>query len=72
MHIINTVSFITIAWGITKGNNPFLYAESLKAYLLRGAKRDIPGIVFPDPSWGYGKLCAKGAIDNARLRKSIL
>ena len=70
-HVTGTVALM-MEWGIVKGNNPFLYAESLKAYLLRGAKRDIPEIVFPDPSWGYGKLCAKVAIDNARLRKPIL
>lgn len=69
-HVTGTAALM-MEWGITKGNNPFLYGESLKAYLLRGANRDMFGIEFPDPSWGYGKLCAKNAIDNARLRRPI-
>ena len=69
-HVTGTAALM-MEWGIVKGNNPFLYAESLKAYLLRGAIRNIPEIEFPDPSWGYGKLCAKGAIDIARLRRPI-
>lgn len=62
---------LMMEWGIVQGNSPFLYAESLKAYLLRGARRDIVGVMFPDPLWGYGKLCVKGALDSARLRRII-
>ena len=69
-HVTGTAALM-MEWGVVKGNNPFLYGESLKAYLLRGATRDIKEIEFPNPSWGYGKLCAKAAIDNARLRKVI-
>ena len=64
-HVTGAVALM-MEWGIVKGNNPFLYAESLRAYLLRGAKRDIVGVIFPDPLWGYGKLCVKGALDRAR------
>ena len=70
-HVTGTAALL-MQWGIVRGNNPFLYGESLKAYLLRGAIRDIVGVEFPSPLWGYGKLCAKGAIDNARLTGSIL
>ncbi|NLI89002.1 MAG: S8 family peptidase [Epulopiscium sp.] len=70
-HVTGTAALL-MEWGIVNGNNPFLYGESLKAYLLRGARRDIEGVVFPNPIWGYGKLCAKDAIDNARLRRVIL
>lgn len=57
---------LMMEWGIVKGNNPFLYAESLKTYLLRGTRKDIPQILFPDPLWGYGKLCISNALDKAR------
>lgn len=70
-HVTGTAALM-MEWGITKKNNPFLYAESLKAYLLRGARRDIVEMVFPNPLWGYGKLCAKEALDNARLRKVVI
>ena len=53
-------------WGIVQNNNPFLYGESIRTYLLRGANRNVPGVIFPDPSWGYGKLCLKNSLDMAR------
>lgn len=49
-------------WGIIKGNDPFLYGEKLKAYLIRGA-RPLPGIeVYPNPMVGYGALCVRGSL----------
>lgn len=69
-HVTGAAALL-MEWGIVKGNNPFLYAESLKAYLLRGTIKDIVGVAVPDPFWGYGKLCVKGAVDNARMRQVI-
>ena len=34
-----------------------LYGERLKAFLLKGASRDVRGVTYPDRDWGYGKLC---------------
>lgn len=61
---------LLMEWGIVRGNNLFLYGENLKTYLLRGARRDIPGVSFPSPSWGYGKLCVKESVD--LLRRQLL
>lgn len=45
--------------GIIRGNDPYLYGEKIKAYLISGA-RQLPGIsVYPDNKVGYGALCLK-------------
>lgn len=48
-------------WGIKKGNDPFLYGEKIKAYLIRGA-RQLPALSsYPNPITGYGALCLKNS-----------
>lgn len=56
-------------WGIVKGNDAYLYGEKLKAYLIRGARRDITlagnaegKAVWPNPRLGWGTLCAASAL----------
>ena len=47
-------------WGIINGNDPFLYGEKVKAYLIRGA-RHLPGYdIWPNERVGYGSLCVIG------------
>ncbi len=49
-------------WGITTGNDPYLYAEKLKAYLIRGARK-LPGYMeWPNEKLGYGALCVKDSL----------
>lgn len=69
-HVTGAVALM-MQWGIVENHNPFLYGESIRTYLLRGADRNVPGVQFPDPSWGYGKLCLKNSLDMAR-RVSII
>ncbi|MDU2673836.1 MAG: S8 family serine peptidase [Clostridium sp.] len=45
-------------WGTVKKNDPYLYGERLRYYLLIGAKRNRRDVLYPDPSWGYGEVCA--------------
>lgn len=53
---------LMMQWGIVMGNDPFLYGEKLKAYLLRGA-RHLPGeSVYPNPRLGYGALCVRDSL----------
>lgn len=48
---------LLMQWGIINGNDPFLYGEKVKAYLIRGA-RQLPGYdVWPNERVGYGALC---------------
>ncbi len=50
---------LMMQWGIEEGNDPYLYGQKLKAYLIRGA-RPLPGIeIYPDPWIGYGALCVR-------------
>lgn len=46
---------LMMEWGIVNGNMPFLYGESLKAYLIKGAYRSNKRN-YPDFGWGYGVL----------------
>ena len=48
---------LLMQWGIVNGNDPYLYGEKIKAYLLKGAK-PIPAIAqYPNPVLGLGALC---------------
>ncbi|MEQ8156256.1 MAG: S8 family serine peptidase, partial [Clostridiaceae bacterium] len=49
---------LLLEWGIVKGNDPFLYGERVKYYLLKGARRERTEVFYPDPNWGYGTVCA--------------
>lgn len=62
---VTAAAALLMQWGIVDGNDPFLYGERLKAALIRGAVRDS-GMRYPNPVWGYGKLCLKNAVDLLR------
>ena len=49
-------------WGIIDRNDPFLYGEKLKAYLLRGAKPLTGFNEYPNPYIGWGRLCVGESI----------
>lgn len=53
---------LLMEFGIVKGNDPYLYGERLKYFLLKGAKRSRVDILYPDNTWGYGTLCVEDAI----------
>lgn len=49
-------------WGIVNGNDPYLYGEKLKAYLIKGTRR-LPGFsVYPNPQVGWGALCLRDSL----------
>lgn len=48
-------------WGIKKGNDPYLYGERAKAFLINGT-RTLPAYKqYPNPSIGYGILCLENS-----------
>lgn len=48
-------------WGIIKGNDPYLYGERAKAFLINGT-RTLPAYnLYPNPSLGYGVLCLQNS-----------
>ncbi len=67
-HVTGGIALM-MEWGIVQNNNPFLYGENLKTYLVRGATRD-EHINYPSPIWGYGKLCVSRSLD--LLRQQII
>ncbi len=53
---------LMMEWGIVNGNDPYLYGEKLKAYLIRGASQ-LPGInEYPDKKVAWGRLCVSDSI----------
>jgi subtilisin family serine protease len=49
-------------WGIINGNDPFLFGEKVKAYLIKGAK-PLPGFrEYPNPEIGWGALCVRDSL----------
>ena len=49
-------------WGITEGNDPFLYGEKVRAYLQRGARRFETQTQYPNTVVGYGALCVRDSL----------
>jgi subtilisin family serine protease len=62
---------IMMEWGIVQGNDPFMYGERLKYFLLASARRDRPNVSYPDPVWGYGVLCLREAVELAAQTRSF-
>lgn len=53
---------LMMEWGIVRGNDPYLYGEKIKAYLMNGARR-LPGQQrLPDVTAGWGALCLRDSI----------
>lgn len=51
--VVSGICGMLFEWGIVNGNNPYMYAQTIKAYLARGAIARSGDIV-PNPFWGYG------------------
>lgn len=59
---VSGAAALLMEWGIINGNDPYLYGEKLKSYLISGA-RQLPGFSeFPNPQVGYGALCLRDSI----------
>lgn len=59
--IVTGSAALMMQWGIIQGNDPYLYGEKIKAYMLRGA-RQLPGSSdYPNPRLGYGTLCLRNS-----------
>lgn len=52
---------LLMQWGIVWGNDPYLYGEKLKSYLIKGAV-SIGGMPVPNPQEGWGRLCVSSSI----------
>lgn len=53
---------LLMQWGIVEGNDPYLYGEKVKAYLIKGA-RHLPVLrEYPNPQIGWGTLCLRDSL----------
>jgi subtilisin family serine protease len=46
---------LMLQWGIVQGNDTSLSTYQIRAYLIRGCKRN-PLMLYPNTQWGYGAL----------------
>ena len=53
---------LMMEWGILRGNDPFLYGEKLKAYLIAGAKPIASESEYPNRRVGWGRLCLESSL----------
>jgi minor extracellular serine protease Vpr len=53
---------LLMQWGIVQGNDPFLYGEKIKAYLINGARKLRVETVYPNRTLGYGALCLENSL----------
>ena len=60
--VVTGSAALLMQWGITDGNDPFLYGEKVKAY-LRGGAKELPGFTeYPSPLVGYGSICVENSL----------
>lgn len=52
---------LLMEWGIVEGNDPYLYGEKMRAYLVAGARRLSVEGVYPNPNVGFGALCLRNS-----------
>ena len=53
---------LLMEWGIVNGNDPYLYGEKVRAYLIRGARK-LPGLFeWPNNQAGWGALCVRDSL----------
>ena len=53
---------LMMEWGIVQGNDPYLYGEKTRAYLMKGARK-LPGQEsVPDKKAGWGALCLAASL----------
>lgn len=55
---------LLMEWGITRGNDRYLYGEKVKAYLRRGAQPLRGENVYPNERVGFGKLCVEESFND--------
>lgn len=58
---VSGAAALMMEWGIIRKNDPYLYGEKVKAYLIKGAK-PIGNEDIPSKRQGYGALCLRASI----------
>jgi subtilisin family serine protease len=63
-HAAGAVALL-LQWGIVEENDPRLYSQKVKTYLIRGTNMR-EGDTYPNISWGYGILNLRRAFEKIR------
>ncbi len=50
---------LMMEWGIVNGNDPYMYGEKMKAYLIAGTRKLSFAREYPNPIFGFGALCLR-------------
>lgn len=53
---------LMMEWGIVQGNDPYLYGEKIRAYLMKGARKLTGQESVPDKKAGWGALCLAASL----------
>ncbi len=53
---------LMMQWGIVNGNDPYMYGEKMKAYLIAGARHLSFEPEYPNPTFGFGALCLRDTL----------
>ncbi|EKQ56370.1 MULTISPECIES: S8 family peptidase [unclassified Clostridium] len=61
--VVSGVCAMLFQWGIVNGHEPNMYAQTIKAYLAKGAV-SRSGDIIPNPYWGYGILNVPKIFEN--------
>ena len=69
---VSGISALMMEWGILKGNDPYLYGERLKYFLIIGAKKERRDITYPNTSWGYGEVCLYNSMNELYKTLNII
>ncbi len=62
--IVSGSCALLMQWGIVKQNDPFLYGNNIKYYMIKSANR-LNNEKYPNTRWGFGALCLKQVLDLA-------
>jgi minor extracellular serine protease Vpr len=54
---------LMMEWGIVNGNDPYMYGEKMKAYLIAGARKLSYESTYPNPTFGFGALCLRESFE---------
>lgn len=61
--VVAGVCALLFEWGIVDGNNPNMYSQTIKTYLITGTNKRS-GDIYPNPQLGYGILNVVGIFEN--------
>jgi subtilisin family serine protease len=65
---VTGTALLLMEWGMIQKNDPFLYGEKLKVFLISGTQKLPSFRNYPNVETGYGTLCAEKSIPGVLLR----